>query len=88
MKVVQIVVDEPLLDRVDRLARKRGLSRSAVVRRLLASGLREDPIAVLAEAERRSYRRRPPSKEERAAFEALSRAQERVLERLAREERW
>ncbi len=88
MRAIQIVVDEPLLDRVDRLARKGGESRSAVIRRLLAAGLRDAQIAVLVEAERRSYRRRPPTSEERAAWSALSREQQKVLERLGREERW
>jgi metal-responsive CopG/Arc/MetJ family transcriptional regulator len=88
MKAIQIVVDQPLLDRVDRLARRWKLSRSASIRRLISVGLREQQLAVLAEAEERSYRQRPPSKEERAAFDELSLAQERVLERLGREEPW
>ena len=88
MKAIQVVVDEPLLERVDRLARKQKVSRSALVRRLLASGLREEHIAVLAEAERRAYQRRPPTASERAALRELSRAQERVLERLGQEEPW
>jgi len=88
MKAIQIVVDEPLLARVDRLARRQRLSRSALIRRLIASGLEEHQVAVLAEAERRAYEARPPSKEERAAHRALARAQERVLARLGREEPW
>jgi metal-responsive CopG/Arc/MetJ family transcriptional regulator len=81
MKAIQIVVDEPLLHRVDRLARKQRLSRSALIRRLISSGLREEQIVALAETERRAYEAHPPSREERAAFRALSRAQRRVMDR-------
>lgn len=88
MKAIQIVIDEPLLDRVDRLARAWKTSRSASIRRLVSAGLREHQLAALAEAERRSYQKRPPSKDERAAFDALTRAQQKVLERLEREESW
>lgn len=89
MKAIQIVIDEPLLDQVDRQARRWKLSRSASIRRLVSAGLREHRLAALAEAERRSYERRPLSKEEREGLQELSRAQEVVLDRLGRDEdRW
>jgi metal-responsive CopG/Arc/MetJ family transcriptional regulator len=88
MKAIQIVVDEDLLARVDRSAKRLKSSRSAAFRRLLALGLEQEALSGLARAEAHAYARTPASKEETAALRALSRSQRRVLQDLAREERW
>ena len=88
MKAIQIVVDENLLRRVDRAARRQRVSRSAIVRRLLEVGLERESLAALAEAERRAYAEKPLSAAERDALGDLQRAQERVLDELAREDAW
>jgi len=88
MKAIQIVVDEDLLRRVDRSARRLKSSRSAAVRRLLEAGLESEALAALARAEAEAYARVPESKEERAAFRSLERSQQRVIDELARKERW
>jgi metal-responsive CopG/Arc/MetJ family transcriptional regulator len=88
MKAIQVVVDEELLERVDRSAKRLKSSRSAAFRRLLAVGLEQEALSGLARAEARAYARAPASKDEMAAFRALSRSQRRVMQDLAREERW
>ena len=88
MKAIQIVVDEDLLRRVDRSARRLKSSRSAAVRRLLEVGLESEALAALARAEADAYARVPESKDERAAFRALARSQKRVMDELTRADRW
>lgn len=88
MKAIQIVVDEQLLARVDRSARRLKTSRSAEIRRLVEMGLEQDALAALARKEAAAYARTPPSKDDRAAFESLARSQKRVLDDLARTDRW
>jgi metal-responsive CopG/Arc/MetJ family transcriptional regulator len=88
MKAIQIVVDEELLERVDRAARRRKSSRSATIRRLVGIGLEQEALAALALAEARAYRRKPETAEERAATRSLARSQQRVLDDLAKKERW
>lgn len=88
MKAIQIVVDEDLLKRVDKSARRLKSSRSAAIRRLVELGLENDALTALARAEAEAYARTPESKEERAAFRALSRSQERVMADLARTDPW
>lgn len=88
MKAIQIVVDEDLLRRVDRSAKRRRSSRSATIRRLVELGLQQEGIAALARAEAEAYARRKPSAEDLAGFRALSRSQQRVLDDLAARDRW
>ncbi|MBI3182823.1 MAG: ribbon-helix-helix protein, CopG family [Myxococcales bacterium] len=88
MKPVQIVMDEQLLARLDRAARRRKLSRSAFIRQSVEAALSSDQLQALVEAERQAYRKQPLSAAERAAFRELSKAQERVLQGLSRGERW
>ncbi len=88
MKPIQIVVGAPLVRRLDRAAKKRKVSRSALIRRSVEAFLAADAMSNLVEAERRAYAGRPASADEREAFRALSRAQDRVLRQLAREDPW
>jgi metal-responsive CopG/Arc/MetJ family transcriptional regulator len=88
MKAIQIVVDQELLARVDRSARRLKASRSAAVRRLLELGLEQEALTSLARAEARAYARKPVSREERDALASLERSQNRVLDELARTDRW
>ncbi len=88
MKAIQVVVDEELLERVDRSARRLKSSRSAAFRRLLALGLEQDALVALARAEARAYARTPESKDEAAAFRSLARSQRRVMRDLSGEEHW
>jgi metal-responsive CopG/Arc/MetJ family transcriptional regulator len=88
MKPVQIVLDAELLVRIDRAARKRRLSRSGYVRESLEAVLRAQRIRELVEAERLAYARKPPTADERAAARSLSKGQDRLLARLAREDSW
>jgi metal-responsive CopG/Arc/MetJ family transcriptional regulator len=88
MRPIQVVLDDDLLARVDRAARKRKASRSATMRRLLEAGLERESIAALVEAERAAYAKQPATREERDSVRALTRAQARVLDKLAREQPW
>jgi metal-responsive CopG/Arc/MetJ family transcriptional regulator len=88
MKAIQVVVDEDLLKRVDRSAKRLNSSRSAAFRRLVASGLEQEALSTLAQAEARAYARTPESKDEVAAFRSLARSQRRAMHDLARGDRW
>jgi hypothetical protein len=88
MKTVQIVLDTSLLSRIDRAAKRAGASRSRFIRESLERQLDSGEIDALAEAERRVWARQPPSKDERSAFNALSRSQARVLRQVAEGEDW
>jgi metal-responsive CopG/Arc/MetJ family transcriptional regulator len=88
MKAIQIVVDEDLLKRVDRSARRLKSSRSATIRRLVALGLENEALTALSRAEAEAYARTPESSQERAAFRALGRSQQRVMDDLARTDPW
>ena len=88
MKAIQVVLDERLLARVDRSARHLKTSRSALVRHLLELGLEQEGLAELARKEARAYGKTPETKEERDGFDALGKAQKRVLDDLGRTERW
>jgi len=88
MKAVQVVLDEALLARVDRSARHLKTSRSAIVRHLLELGLEQEGLASLARKEARAYAKTPEAKEDRDAFDALGKAQKRVIDSLGRTDRW
>jgi metal-responsive CopG/Arc/MetJ family transcriptional regulator len=88
MKAIRIIVDEDLLKRVDRSARRLKSSRSAAIRRLVALGLESEGLTALARAEAQAYARIPVSSQERAAFRALGRSQQRVMDDLTRTDPW
>lgn len=79
MKPVQIVLDQDLLARIDRQARKTGVSRSAFIRASLEKVLRAERMQGLAEQERRAYARQPPGKGEKAGLKALASSGRKVL---------
>jgi len=55
MKPIQVLFDEPLLDRLDAHADVKKLGRSAVLRRAAAEYLRRHRARATAEAYRRAY---------------------------------
>jgi metal-responsive CopG/Arc/MetJ family transcriptional regulator len=88
MKAIQIVIDEDLLKRVDRSARRLKSSRSAAIRRLVELGLENEALTALARVEAEAYARTPESRPERDAFRALTRSQQRVMGDLTRTDPW
>jgi len=88
MKPVQIMLNEDLLGRLDRVARKRHLSRSAFIRRSLEAALEAEQTRELIEAERRGYAAHPVAVEEERGYRSLAKAQEAVLARLSKEDPW
>lgn len=56
MKPIQILIDEPLLARLDAHEEVRRLGRSAVLRRAAAEYLRRHRARAVTEAYRRAYR--------------------------------
>lgn len=88
MKPVQVVLDEGLITRIDRRARREGVSRSAFIRSSLEKILRAEQLAELSAKERTAYGRRPATQEEKSATGALAAAQDRVLAQLDEEDRW
>ncbi len=82
MKAVQVVLDDALLKRLDRLARRRKLSRSAVIRETLERALRSERMEELVEKERRSYVHLRPTDEERETHELLKSAAQTAMDRL------
>jgi metal-responsive CopG/Arc/MetJ family transcriptional regulator len=59
MKTVQIVLDETLLERADRLARKQGVNRSMLVREALSDYISRTKTRELEDRDRRGYQRQP-----------------------------
>jgi len=88
MKAIQIMVDEKLLSRLDRAARRGHLSRSAFIRNSVEVALSAGQLQALVEAERKAYQDKPQTADERAAYRALSASQARVLRELTDEETW
>lgn len=82
MKAVQVVLDDALLKRLDRIARQRKLSRSAVIREMLERALQSEQMDALVERERASYEKRRTTDEERETHELLKRAANAALSRL------
>lgn len=81
MKAVQVVFDEPLLSRVDELARAAGLTRSAFIRQRIEVSLKADQLREACEAERRAYQRQPVTAAETRTRKALAQASRRVLQK-------
>lgn len=88
MKPVQVVLDEEMIRRIDRRARKVGVSRSAFIRDALEQILRGERLDELSAQERAAYQARPLTNDEQSAARALRGAQDRVLARLDDEGRW
>lgn len=66
MNPVQIVIDKPLLQKVDRVARKNAQSRSEFVREALRQALKRLEYLEAVEQERRAYQRVPTTRAELA----------------------
>jgi hypothetical protein len=69
MKPIQILIDEPLLRRLDADAEVRRVGRSAVLRRAASEYLRRSRARGIAEGYRRAYGTRPALGEEWAGWE-------------------
>ena len=82
MKAVQVVLDDALLKRLDRLARQRRMSRSAVIRDTLERALRMERMEQLIDKERRAYAERPLTKDEQESHQLLQSAARAALDRL------
>lgn len=59
MKVIQMTIDEPLLDEIDRLVETLHTTRSAFVRAALKAALRRQRIRELERRDAEGYARRP-----------------------------
>ena len=88
MKPVQVVLDEALLARLDRAARKRKVSRSAFIRETLETALGSVALERLVAAERASYERQPQTADEKAAHRALRAASSRAMQKLVEQDEW
>jgi metal-responsive CopG/Arc/MetJ family transcriptional regulator len=72
MKTVQMTLDPQLLARVDRVARRLGLTRSAFTRHALDAALERLHVQELEQRHREGYRRKPVR---RGEFDAWTREQ-------------
>ena len=63
MKTIQITIDEPLLDAVDRLTAELRTNRSAFFRDAAQRVLRQHRITALEEQHRRGYAERPQTRD-------------------------
>lgn len=70
MRTVQMTLDEDLVERVDRAARKLGTSRSAFARHALQDALHRLHLRQLEEKHRRGYAAKPVRKREFDVWEA------------------
>jgi metal-responsive CopG/Arc/MetJ family transcriptional regulator len=61
---IQVVLDDRLLELTDRIAKKRRVNRSALIREALSAHLKRLHYQALEEQEREAYRRRPDDVEE------------------------
>jgi metal-responsive CopG/Arc/MetJ family transcriptional regulator len=64
MITVQMTLDPALVKTVDRLAKRRGLSRSAFTREALARAINVENVRAREEKHRRGYREHPVGKGE------------------------
>ena len=64
MKTIQITIDEPLLEAVDRLTAEMRTNRSAFFRDAAQRALKRHHIAAMEEQHRRGYVERPQTREE------------------------
>jgi len=64
MKTIQITIDEPLLDEVDRLTSELRTNRSAFFRDAAQCALQRHRITVVEEQHRRGYAAKPQTRDE------------------------
>lgn len=64
MKTVQMTIDEPLLEEVDRLTAALNTTRSAFIRDALQAAIRKHTIATLEEQHTQGYARYPVKPDE------------------------
>ncbi|MGC8493113.1 MAG: ribbon-helix-helix domain-containing protein [Syntrophobacteraceae bacterium] len=70
MKTIQMTIDEPLLDEVDRVAQDLKTTRSAFIRSALQQALRRHLIAELERRHAEGYTRHPAAPGEFDAWES------------------
>ena len=70
MQIVQIVLDKKLLDAADRVAKRGGRNRSALVRDALREHLRRLELRAREERDRQGYSRHSPSEAEARGWES------------------
>ena len=71
MATIQIVIDDPLLERLDRELEGRAKQRSAFVRAAIEAALCQAEVERNEEAWLRSYREQPVDKKEVAVWESV-----------------
>ena len=72
MATIQVVLDDDLLELTDRLARKRHVNRSALIREALRAHLKKFHDQELENEEREAYRRHPDDVGEVALWERVA----------------
>jgi metal-responsive CopG/Arc/MetJ family transcriptional regulator len=72
MATIQVVLDDRLLELTDRIAKKRQVNRSALIREALSAHLRRLHYQALEDQEREAYRRRPDGVEETSRWEKVA----------------
>jgi metal-responsive CopG/Arc/MetJ family transcriptional regulator len=70
LKTIQMTIDEPLLDAVDRVVERLRTTRSAFVRQALEAALARDRLAEMEGRHERGYEMHPPREEEFDAWVA------------------
>jgi len=64
MKTIQMTIDEPLLEAVDRVVERRRTTRSAFVRQALEAALERDRLAAMEDQHARGYAKHPVNDQE------------------------
>jgi metal-responsive CopG/Arc/MetJ family transcriptional regulator len=72
MATIQVVLDDHLLELTDKLAKKRRVNRSALIREALTAHLKRLHYQALERQEREAYRRRPEDLEEISRWERVA----------------
>jgi metal-responsive CopG/Arc/MetJ family transcriptional regulator len=72
VQVIQVVVDRALLRAADRVARRTGANRSALIRAALREHLERLRVRELEQRDRRGYQRRPDTGSELTAWEGAA----------------
>ena len=71
MKPIQLLIDEELIRRLDREAKRLRANRSKLIRLAVERFLQEQQRQVLEEADRQGYLRRPQRPKDLEAWEAI-----------------
>lgn len=71
-ETIQVVLDTELLRAADYAARRRGVNRSALIRKALREHLERLRLQELEDRDRRGYRKQPDSHKEAAAWERVA----------------